>query len=74
VTITDFGSSFEARWMTAADRPDLMDDQLDEDTTLGGPDLGIEVSEEVHSYQSVEFWYPRGNTASEKSGGVAPAR
>jgi hypothetical protein len=33
-------------------------DQLDEDTTLGGPDLEIEASEEVHSYQSVDALVP----------------
>src|SRR5882762_8483996 len=33
-------------------------DQLDEDTTLGRPDLEIEMSEEVHSYQSVDVLVP----------------
>src|ERR1051325_9661418 len=42
--------------MTAATSSSM--DQLDQDTTLGGPDLEIEVSEEVHSYQSVDVLMP----------------
>src|SRR4029079_10696534 len=33
-------------------------DQLDQDTTLGGPDLEVEVSEGGHSYQSVDVLMP----------------
>jgi hypothetical protein len=33
-------------------------DELEEDTALGRPDLEVEVSQEVHSYQSVDVLMP----------------
>jgi hypothetical protein len=44
--------------MTAAINLVSWIDQFDEDTTLGTPDLEIEMSEEVHSYQSVNVLVP----------------
>lgn len=48
-------------------------DQLDENTLLGWPDLEVEVSEEVHSYESVDVLVTEGNTVTAKAGVVTPS-
>lgn len=59
--------------MTAAIVLESWIDQLDEDTTLGGPDLAIEVSEEVHSYQSVDALVPEREHSEGESGVATPS-
>jgi len=43
-----------ARRAPGASTPQSASDQLDEDASLGRPDLEVEVSEEVHSEQPVD--------------------
>jgi hypothetical protein len=59
--------------MTAAINLVSWIDQFDEDTTLGRPDLEIEMSEEFIPTNPSMSWCPRGNTASAKSGVVTPS-